>query len=282
MARISKFGPSPKTLPIAADLLYECVSHPERFVEPLSGADTLSLIIACGRMKVIDSELFELLERNFVIDSIDDLVKLVKAMRRLENGKFFKSAVHAFVMGNRESLIGSDLGRVIIPLLKYGTSVDDMHLANSIVNVCLMGVRDRISVVRKDRDLLLSKTVVEVGDVYDIVTLFGAYKRRNTQWSFPESFRDDIVFACKSIVSYELRNMSDLSQLLRIYFSLSELGVFDDWFIRRRLVPSIAHVFKEMPVKSTEHVELIKVMIEQLPFENDMVKELSQLVSIRA
>lgn len=150
------------------------------------------------------------------------------------------------------------------------------------ISLCMNSFHEKINSIRKEKDLLLNRTTVSSGDVYRIVILLGQFSRQcelsqDVAFLLPEAAAQDILYCCKSIVSYELRNW-DFGRLLKFYFALAKLNVFDDFFVRRRLVPAIAHTFETKPVKEEKDKELIRVMIKQLPFRNQMIEDLEKLV----
>ena len=246
--------------------------------ENLSSNDCVRLITLCGKMRVFDSELFKLMEDRVELSSIGDFVRVINALNRIQEFSFFKKSIANFIACNASSIVHSDVSRVVIPLMRYavGSSSHDM------IPLCLDAFHTKVESIRSDKDLLVSRSVVSSGDVYIIVTLLGKLSRQleleGESFALTESASSDIMYCCKSIVSYELRNW-DLERLLRFFFAISKLHVFDDFFVRRRLVPAISYTFNAKTDKTDEEKELVKVMIKQLPFRNQMIEDLETLVS---
>jgi hypothetical protein len=65
--------------------------------------------------------------------------------------------------------------------------------------------------------------------------------------------------------------------LVRLHFALSTIEVFDDFFVRRRLVPAILTAYKRSSNRSFRDTTLVLTMISQLPFTNAVVTELTEI-----
>jgi len=280
---LSKLGDPKTSISLAADLLFEMVQDPARLVHPLSPRDTIIFITACSRMRVIDSELFPLLESQIArVDNVQDLVGLVKAMTRLENGVFFSKQIYDFIHSNSTVIVEEELRSVLVPILRYvvverGLSGVTREDSDSVIRLVLHGFHQKICSLKKDKQLVISRALVTGEDVYNIVTLLGSYGRLmkgNGGPQLSKAARDDLVYACKSIVAYEVRAWDNFEKLIKFFFACSELNLFDDFFIRRRLVPAIVNVYNGIRDKTERDKVLVKTMVDMLPFENDMVRDL--------
>jgi len=256
---------------------FQTILESEKYHE-FSPTDCVQLVAVCGKLKVYDSDVFRRLETQLNVSSIDELMLLIRSLNRIDEYTFFQRNISEFVACNSAVILHSDLGRVVVPLLEYAVKVSAVDM----ILLCLKTFHEKVNSIRKEKDLLYNRTSVSSGDVYRIVTLLGQFFRQcelsqDVAFSLPKAADQDIVFCCKSIVSYELRNW-DFGRLLKFYFALAKLNVFDDFFVRRRLVPAIAHTFETKPVKEEKDKELIRVMIKQLPFRNQMIEDLETLV----
>ncbi len=247
-------------------------------VDDLSPTDCIRLVLMCGKMRVFDSEVFGLMEHRLSLHSIDDLVALVRSLDRINEYRFFRKNISTFVACNALAVLHANLNRVIVPLMRYAVASS----ALDIIPICVESFHQKVEAIRLDKELLVSRSTVSSADVYSIVTLLGQLSRQceleGRSYILPELAAQDILFCCKSIVSYELRNW-DLERLLRFFFATSQLNVFDDFFVRRRLVPAIAYTLTAKADKTDKDKELIKVMLKQLPFRNQMIEDLEKLVS---
>ena len=241
-----------------------------RHLDHLSLSDAFEFIKICGQLRVYDSAVFERLESNLVISSIEELRILLVSLNRLKISNFFRSEISRFVKSNSVAILHSDLRKTIFPLMRYS---DD----EEIVNICVASFHEKVEAIRKD-SLGKSRSVLTSSDLYSLVTILAEFVTRHEEARLSTSLCDDVKYCCKTILSYEVRSW-DFDRLIKLFFGMSKLKVFDDFFVRRRLVPAISQAWKDKVDKSDRDKELLRVMISQLPFRNTMIEELEVDIS---
>jgi hypothetical protein len=254
-----------------------------------STEETVRLVALCARTGVYDSELFELLEEAGPGDlSASKGLQLVKALVKLNEGRFFGEWVMQWLDQHRSGIADLSLTKGTIPVLDYTRIVvagtDDhikLRLGQMTLDLVSLSVGEKSKLLQSDKDLLVNRSVVCSDEVNRLIVGLGSIvrglKKSGVTPSITDPFRSDLMFLVSSVLAYDLRNLS-IEELFKVYFSISEIGLFDDFFVRRRLVPAIAAIFQTTESPQPKQVLLLATMLTQLPFRNPMVDDLIGVV----
>ena len=250
---------------LAADVLTYML---EKTAE-VSSRDALRVVGVCGKLGVFDSELFHSFEQRVRIETSTDLSAAVKAMNKL-NVCFFEAAILDFAADYPLSL------RFWFPVCQFFLRSTSAPNQLRVQQLFLAAVHLEVELLRANEDLLKQRSHLSADDGVRIISILAKLHRMGCT-EIGMQARTDLVFILTKIVAYELRNL-ELPALLKLFFSLAQIEVFDDFFVRRRLVPAVAHTFKNIPERKSRDLVLVLTMLAQLPFTNSMVEELSQTV----
>ena len=268
---------------ILADIYSEMLN---REINDITSIDAIRVVKYSSRIKIYDSELFKKFEQIIPkINSFTDFLTIVKSMNRIEKN-FFKSSFFKYINEYPESIINAEISQVIIPCMQYvirpvvitrkhGNTFDenDSTSAQLLLNLVLESIGAKVELIKSD--LPKFKSIVSSDDAVKIISLLGSFKRVYPQFKLvSSSHKDSLVYICQAIISYDLRSMS-LEKLLKLFFSMSEIELFDDFFVRRRLVPAIANMYSN-GAKTARETALVQTMVDMLPFDNQLVKDLKQ------
>lgn len=288
IAKLVTTFPQDVQLSLTTDLL----NHAIELVDSFSPNDALTLIKICGRMKLFDSDFLDAVAPKLTDINIDQFGRLLGDCNKL---RFAFSDSHEVVFSQAirlsEAIVVADLNAVAVPLIEYhsrfmqnNTSADgivskgESHATVKIVMNCL---RDKVVLLTERPELLQQRAVVSLDSAFRLIISLGQLSRLTNETSLTDIEKEDIVFILTKVLAYELRNLS-LHQLLRLHFALSTIEVFDDFFVRRRLVPAIATAYKHSSNRSFRDTTLVLTMISQLPFTNAVVTELAGIALTEA
>jgi hypothetical protein len=269
--------PRERMLPIAGDIFNDLMDRP---LDAVSSTDAVRLISLCGKMHLYDSDLFN--AKLFTLVDWSDFSSTRRVINACNQLKF--------VFANSDDLYTQicdlDLGIIAIPLLRYiardVSSRPRELVAPKIVGKCIEAFSERVRVVRHDETLLKQRAVVSTDESLKFIialakiSKYAGVEVRSLIGS--KYLMDNLKFVLVKIVSYDLRNLS-LDRLLRLFFSLGQLQLFDDFFVRRRLVPAISTTYKTMNQKSPQDIVLVATVISQLPFRVPLVDELVDILT---
>ena len=238
-----------------ADVLFQMTDQ----IDSISHSETIQLISTCGQKKVYDSELFLLLESRLDFEGADECLYVVRAVNDLSIITF-NDSVFNWVQNN-----------TVWDLSKWFEICDLFLRVGDEKKLHVISEKFSNTVTEHIKLCLLEgvKTHIHVDEAMNIILYLAKLGTCRA---------DDVNFLTLKIISYELRNVHDLNLLIRLFFSLSKLETFDDYFIRRKLVPSIFHVYKKSE-KTFKEIPGILSMLEQLPFTNDLVREFKELLT---
>lgn len=220
-------------------------------VDAISHTNALSIISNCGKLKIYDSELFGKLRLN--LETEKDVLCVVVAMNRL-GLCFFHQEIEEWFVAHPH--VFGDLSEFWFPLCEFFLrNKDNCFIAKFI---------QAVGTVIADEKLSLDEAL-------RVIMYLGRYS--------PNVETKQVVHAIiRKTLNFEIRSVADLNILLKLFFSLSELNCFDDFFIRRRLVPTIYHVYKSVPDHTPQEIASMLAMLDQLPFGNEIVTNLYAIV----
>ena len=274
---ISRMAPNDQ-LGMAADVFTQLLDR----ADDLSRTDAIRLITIRANMRIYDSELFDRIGSDLRIEGIDELRQVVGSLVKLKHSLRDSTCIVDYVLRNR---IGdADLTTVVVPVLQYVTrsaASIESGCVDEIVSTVMDSVHAKLELLRADPDLLKYRAVLSVDDGYKIVTSLAQVSRVASEWSLTPAEKADVQFILSKVLMYELRNLP-LNHLLKLFFSVGQLDLFDDFFIRRRLVPAIANIYTKSAVRTPKEATLVLTMISQLPFSNALVADLIQLAGTEA
>ena len=256
--------PKEEMLGKAGDVFTEMLEQPG--IESANSRDVVRLYTVCGKMRLFDSSVFERVNRNLDLTSFEDLKKLVTACNRL---KYTMTDVDVFeraMTAHKSAIAGSDM-RTLVAFMQYAARSGASGLAGPM----LEGLSKKVAILKEDPELMKSRAVIGTDEAIKWITAAGQLKTKLT----PEQ-KEDVKYVLTKILAYELRNVP-FQSLMKLFFSLTELQVFDDFFVRRRLVPAIASSFRSLPQQSPKDTLLVLTAVSQLPFSNPLVVELTDV-----
>ena len=258
--------PRKEMLPIVVDVLKLLLSKP---VESLSSEDALRLVSVCGRMRLYDSRLFDTLSPVVQVQSSSDLRRLLTACNRLS----FCFTDSQRVLDSIEKFVAeeAELRSVAIPSIEYLTRVTGVRIEKSF-QACMNALSRTVVELKRDDELIKQKSLVSTDDVVRFLVCCGKIGRE-LEGSLSSSQKEDLKFVLTKIVSYDLRNL-ELSTLLKLFFSIEQLEVFDDFFIRRRLVPAVVNAYMASAEKTPRDSLLVLTMATKLPFKIPLMDDL--------
>ena len=259
--------PQPDQLGITADILSHLGSR--SIASSVSSNDALMVMKICSRMKIFDSDLFEKLGAKISLQTMQELKQFLAAMNRLKHVVKNVSVADS-VEKLRDAVVCADLTSTAVPLLEY-TCRSGTNL-NGMVNVVMENLANKMEISEGNEELLKQRSLVSLDNAFSIITLLGQLGRRN-QFVPTNKHKEQIKWMMSKVLTFELRNLS-LQQLMKLYFSLYQMDTFDDFFVRRRLVPAVFHMYKNSTVKKPKDTTLVLMMLSQLPFKNPMTDEL--------
>ncbi len=274
---------------VAADVLSEFARRQEDGIA-LPPKDMLQVVHVCGKLKVYDSELFRVFEGNIGVVPADMGLRLLKAVVKLENASLFRDTIFACMQLHMEQLALLPVSKSSIPVLEWAVLVaksnkddDDYKILQTTLELIQAGIGSKVCKLKGDKDLLVQRSLVCSDEVFRLLVALGRLLRNATNANeyITDSLRSDLVFLCSSVLSYDLRNL-DLDQLFKLYFSIYELGLFDDFFVRRRLFPAVVASIPDDRNISPKQTLLLATMVAQLPFKNPMVTDLVNILTTRA
>jgi hypothetical protein len=263
-------------LPIASEIFMELL---ERNLAEISNQDAIRFLNLCGRMRLFDSEIFDMVAPRLSIQLPDDLRRVVGVCNKLNF--CFRNSEYIYESPAASTISVSDFGTIGSPLLIYilrdiGSSSENHPKVSDAISQCVDCFSHCVNRLRADRDLLQQGGIISTDSVVRFIVSLARLKRSNKlPKEVTERLRisEDVSFALTTIVAYNLRNL-ELSKLFKLYFALTGLEVFDDFFIRRRLVPAIAQSYNSIPEPNPREILLALTMVSQLPFSNQMVVDL--------
>ena len=283
IAKLVTTFPQDVQLSLTSDLLI----HATELVDSFSPNDALTLIKICGRMKLFDSDFLNAVAPKLADINIDQLGRLLGDCNKL---RFAFSDSHSVVFSQvirlSEAIVVADLRAVAVPLIEYNsrfiqsnTSTEGIvarGVSDASVKLVMKCLRNKVVLLTERPELLQQRAVVSLDSAFRLITSLGQLSRLTNETSLTDNERGDIVFILTKVLAYELRNLS-LHQLVRLHFALSTIEVFDDFFVRRRLVPAILTAYKHSSNRSFRDTTLVLTMISQLPFTNAVVTELTEI-----
>lgn len=258
--------PKKEMLPIVVHVLKLLMSKP---IESLSSEDAMRLVTLCGRMRLFDSKLFETILPIIQIQSAPDLRRLLTACNRLSF--CFKDSKRVLENIEKFTTQETQLRALVISSMEYLARVNNITVKKS-AQACMNALSRSVVELKKDEDLIKQKSLVSTDDVLHFVVSFGKIAKE-LKLSPTTSEKEDMKFVLTKIVSYDLRSL-ELSTLLKLFFSIEQLEVFDDFFVRRRLVPAIVNAYKMIASKSPRDTLLVLTMATKLPFRIPLTDDL--------
>lgn len=270
----------PRMLPLASEMYAEML---RRAPENVNHEDAVRLLVLSARMRLFDSEVLNRISGVLRFDTVNDLKRIMNACNTLEF--VFQNSEKMYEKISSLPVKESQLQDASIPLLRYVSR--DIKLSGmksgipQVVQQCIDALASKVEALRNDEELLKQRIVVNTDDALKfIVPLAKIVKSGDEQCKalITDGVVQDIKFVLTKVVAYDLRNLN-LDQLLKLFFSLREIEVFDDFFIRRRLVPAIAHSYKASATRTSKETLLVATALSQLPFQNQLVDELVQIVA---
>ena len=265
-------------LPIAADVFTEMLER--QLPTNLSPMDAVRLVSICGKMRLYDSDV---LEKIFpLIKDVVDMASIRQVVIACNHVRFcFKQSNDLY-----NAIVG-DIGTLTIPLLRYiarDVATNPRRIAPQTIQRCIEAFSKRIEAVKQNEEMVKQRAFVSTDDCVKFVVALGQISRfggPQIQPLLTPGVCQDIQLVLTRIVAYDLRNL-DLNRLLKLFFSLGQLEVFDDFFVRRRLVPAIAMSYRDLPKKTPKDILLVATALSQLPFKVALVHDLVQLLAADA
>jgi hypothetical protein len=258
--------PKKEMLPIVVDVLKLLMSKP---IESLSSEDAMRLVTLCGRIRLFDSKLFETFLPLIQVQSASDLRRLLTACNRLSF--CFKDSQRVLENIEKFTPQETELRALVIPSMEYLARVTNITVEKS-AQACLNALARSVVELKKDEDLIKQKSLVSTDDVLHFVVACGKIVKES-KLPLTASQKEDMKFLLTKIVSYDLRSL-ELSTLLKLFFSIEQLEVFDDFIVRRRLVPAIVNAYKIIASRSPRDTLLVLTMATKLPFRIPLTDDL--------
>jgi hypothetical protein len=151
----------------------------------------------------------------------------------------------------------------------------DIQIPPEAVERCVSALEKSVSILRADEDLLKQRSFISSNDCLKFIVSYAKLAGGKPPTA---SLSEDLKFVLMKIVAYDVRSFS-LEKSLKLFFSLDKLDVFEDFFIRRRLVPGIIQAYRDMNLKKSRDILLVLTVVSKLPFRNALVDEVVELIS---
>jgi hypothetical protein len=271
----------PRMLPLASAVFEEML---QRAPENVNHEDAMSLLTISSKLKLFDSDVLNRVFPVVRIETVSDLKKVVGACNSLNF--VFQDKDRFYTKINGIPFKEAQLRHAAIPLLRYiANDLKANGLRNEkvpVINQALEALSEKVKMLQADEELVKQRSVVSTDDALKFLALLAKNNKAGGDQIKPlisGSVIQDIKFILTRVVACDLRSLN-LDQSLKLFFSLGELGVFDDFFVRRRLVPAIAHSFSNDSDKTSGDCLLVITAMSQLPFRNQMVDETVQMISV--
>lgn len=260
--------PKPEMLPRAAELFTEMIDRSAN----ATPQDVVRLFTVCGKMKLLDSLLFDTITNGLEFVSFDDMKKTITACNRLKYSIKNGDCVNKAFAFHQAAIVESDM-RTLVSCIQYIARSPCVN-AKSVYPI-LDGLSKKVNLMKADPELLRNRAIISADDAVKYILAIGKIQRSSTSLTLSATQKEDVKYLLTKILAYELRNVS-LQSLLKLFFSLTDIGVFDDFFVRRRLVPAIGSAYRALPERSPRETFLVVTMVSQLPFSNPLTVELTQ------